>query len=89
MTDNEYRPQVSVRCVECGEVLLKSSDAKCSISCDSNGKYRSYSKDEVEIQERQSDFINEIRKLPASGTTITPTMVEKLLEEFKIPPADN
>ncbi|CAF3411955.1 unnamed protein product [Rotaria socialis] len=50
---------------------------------------RRFTADEVEIQERQGDFINEIRKLAASGTTITPTMVEKLLEEFKIPPADN
>ncbi|CAF3581970.1 unnamed protein product, partial [Rotaria socialis] len=73
MTDNEYRPQVSVRCVECGEVLLKSNDAKCSISCDSNGKYRSYSKiaelaimnverEIKRVAERHIDLINEYPK---------------------------
>ncbi|CAF2176242.1 unnamed protein product [Rotaria magnacalcarata] len=73
MTDNEYRPQVSVRCVECGEVLLKSNDAKCSISCDSNGKYRSYSKiaelaimnverEIKRVAERHIDLINEYLK---------------------------
>ncbi|CAF3926712.1 unnamed protein product, partial [Rotaria magnacalcarata] len=73
MTDNEYRPQVSVRCVECGEVLLKSNDAKCSISYDSNGKYRSYSKvaelaimnverEIKRVAERHIDLINEYPK---------------------------
>ncbi|CAF4948655.1 unnamed protein product [Rotaria socialis] len=73
MTDNEYRPQVSVLCEECGEVLLKSNDAKCSISCDSNGKYRSYSKvaelaimnmgrEIKRVAERHIDLINEYPK---------------------------
>ncbi|CAF3822140.1 unnamed protein product, partial [Rotaria magnacalcarata] len=64
---------VSVRCVECGEVLLKSNDAKCSISCDSNGKYRSYSKvaelaimnverEIKRVAERHIDLINEYPK---------------------------
>ncbi|CAM2727607.1 unnamed protein product [Rotaria socialis] len=58
---------------KCGEVLLKSNDAKCSISCDSNGKYRSYSKiaelaimnverEIKRVAERHIDLINEYPK---------------------------
>ncbi len=29
--------------MECGEILIKSDQTKCSNTCNSNGKYRSYS----------------------------------------------
>ncbi|CAF3373698.1 unnamed protein product [Rotaria socialis] len=59
---------------KCGEVLLKSNDPKCSISCDSNGKYRSYNSKVTElaimnvereikrVAERHIDLINECLK---------------------------
>ncbi|CAF1941891.1 unnamed protein product [Rotaria magnacalcarata] len=67
---------VSVRYIECGEIFLKSNDEKCSISCDSNGKYKSYSKvaelaimnverEIKRVAERRIDLINKYPKQAA------------------------
>ncbi|CAF1137226.1 unnamed protein product [Rotaria sordida] len=76
LTDNNDRPQVSVRCVKCGEVLMKSDQSKCSNTCNSNGKYRSYSqvaelaimnvqREIKRVAERHINLINEYPKQAA------------------------
>ena len=41
------------------------------------------------MQERQADFIKKIWELLSDEVCITPTMVEKLMEQFKIPPPED
>ncbi|CAF2143420.1 unnamed protein product [Rotaria magnacalcarata] len=66
MTNNDYRSEVSVRCVECGQVLVQSNEEKCSTFCIHNGKHRSYANKvelaimnvEIEIKRVAERYIN-------------------------------
>ncbi|CAF1526050.1 unnamed protein product [Rotaria sp. Silwood1] len=80
LTDNDDRPQVSVRCVNCGEVLMKSDQSKCSNTCNSNGKYRSYSQVaelaimnvQREIKQVAERHINLINEYPRKAAHLCP-----------------
>ncbi|CAF4505986.1 unnamed protein product [Rotaria magnacalcarata] len=80
MTNNDYRSEVSVRCVECGQVLVQSNEEKCSTFCIHNGKHRSYANKaelaimnvEIEIKRVAERYINLINDYPKQAEHLVP-----------------
>ncbi|CAF3735585.1 unnamed protein product [Rotaria sp. Silwood1] len=44
MTNNDHRPEVFMRRMECGNMLAQTNEENCSMACVHNGKYRLYAK---------------------------------------------